>query len=136
MDRKLLEENLELVTHRDPNATARFYDRLFARCPHLRDLFGANAAPVQEEMLTETLVSALDTLDNGVWVECNMELLGAKHREFAVTHEMYEWWTDCVIDTLAELSASDWSPVLERLWRDRIGHLCTLMRNAAVAAPG
>ena len=129
----LLAKNLHLVSQRDPNITARFYERLFDRCPHVRRLFGENSAPVQTDMLTETLVSAVDNLDGVPWVECNMELLGVKHRELEVTHEMYDWWTDCVIDTLADLSAAEWTPVLERLWRRQIEHLCDLMRSAAEA---
>ena len=131
VDHELLAENLHLVTERDPDMTARFYERLFARCPHTRELFGPNSKPVREDMLTETLISTVNSLDGVPWVECNMDLLGVKHHEYEVTHEMYDWWTDCVIETLAELSDSDWSPRLEHLWRDRIGHPCTLMREAA-----
>jgi hypothetical protein len=35
-----------------------------------------------------------------------------------------------VLETLAELSASDWSPRLEKLWRQQIERLCALMRPA------
>ncbi len=134
-DHELLSQNLRVVTHRDSSFSARFYDRLFTRHPQLRELFGPNSAPVQEEMLSETLISAVDDLEGLPWIEDNMQLLSAKHGDADVTHEMYDWWAECVIETLAGLSGSDWSPRLEQLWRRQIERLCALMRSPPAAAP-
>ena len=69
-DHELLSQNLRVVTHRDSSFSARFYDRLFTRHPQLRELFGPNSAPVQEEMLSETLISAVAPLSEGAtWFE-------------------------------------------------------------------
>lgn len=127
-DHELLSKNLQVVIDRDSEFSARIYDRLFERHPQLRELFGADSAPVQDEMLTETLISAVDDLEGLPWLEGNMQLLSEKHSAAEVTDEMYDWWADCVIETLAELSASDWNPRLEKLWRQQIGRLCALMR--------
>lgn len=128
-DQALLELSLHVVTERDSDVAARFYDRLFAQHPELRELFGPNSAPVRTDMLTETLTSAVDDLEDLPWIACNMQLLGLKHREANVTDEMYDWWAECVIETLAEISAEDWSPRLAQLWRQQIERLCTLMRS-------
>ncbi len=130
-DHELLSQNLRVVIGRDSDFSARFYSRLFNRHPQLRELFGPNSAPVQEEMLTETLISAVDDLDGLPWIEGNMRLLSEKHCEADITGEMYDWWAECVIETLAELSAPDWNPRLERLWRQQIERLCALMRAPA-----
>ena len=127
-DRELLSRNLRLVLHRDADFSSRLYDRLFARHPQLRELFGPDSGPVQREMVTETLISAVDDLEGLPWLEDNMQLLSQKHGEADVTHEMYDWWAECVIETLAELSAPDWNPRLEQLWRQQIERLCVLMR--------
>ena len=133
-DHVLLEENLRVVTGRDSDLTARFYDRFFAHHPELRGLFGPNSAAVRTEMLTETLISAVDDLEELPWLECNMQLLGEKHCKADVTDEMYDWWAECVIETLAEVSGVDWNPRLAELWRKQIERLCALMRAQAAEA--
>ncbi len=125
-DHELLSQNLQVVIHGDSNFSARLYDRFFARHPQLRELFGPNSAPVREEMLTETLISAVDDLEGLPWIKDNLQLLSQKHGD--ITREMYDWWAECVIETLAELSAPDWNPRLEGLWRQQLERLCVLMR--------
>ncbi len=134
-DHELLTQNLRVVVDGGSDVTVRFYDRLFARHPQLRELFGPNSAAVQSDMLIETLIGAVDDLEDLPWLESNMQLLGAKHCEAGITHEMYDWWVECVIETLAGLSGSDWSPRLEQLWRRQIESLCALMRSPPAAAP-
>jgi hemoglobin-like flavoprotein len=133
-DHELLSQNLRVVIHKDSGFSARLYSRLFNRHPQLRELFGPNSAPVQEDMLTETLMSAVDDLEGLPWLEDNMQLLSAKHGDADVTHEMYDWWAECVVETLAELSAPDWNPRLEQLWRQQIERLCALMRAPAATS--
>lgn len=133
-DHELLSQNLRDVIHGDCDFSALLYDRLFTRHPQLRELFGPNSVPVRQEMLTETLISAVDDLEGLPWLEDNMQLLSVKHGDADVTHEMYDWWAECVIETLAELSAPDWNPRLEELWRQQIGRLCALMRAPAATA--
>jgi hemoglobin-like flavoprotein len=127
-DHELLSQNLRAVIHGDTDFGARLYDRFFTRHPQLRELFGPNSAPVREEMLTETLISAVDDLEGLPWMTDNLQLLSLKHSDADVTHEMYDWWTECVIETLAELSAPNWNQRLEELWCQQIGRLCSFMR--------
>ncbi|MBW2360975.1 MAG: flavohemoprotein [Deltaproteobacteria bacterium] len=134
-DFALLSENLELVASRDYQLAQRLYTRLFERHPELRALFGAHSSPTREEMLTETLLGAVDSLDGASWLESNLQLLGAKHTEFEVRDEMYEWWSECVLDVLEEVSGADWTSRLARLWRERLDHLCAHMREGARENP-
>ena len=126
---ELLLQSLRSVIDKDSDFAARLYDRFFTRHPQLRELFGSDSAPVREEMLTETLISAVDDLEGLPWIEGNMKLLSEKHCEADITDAMYDWWADCVIETLAELSGPDWNPRLETLWRQQIERLCALMRS-------
>ncbi|MAG30837.1 MAG: hypothetical protein CL908_08110 [Deltaproteobacteria bacterium] len=127
-DHELLLQSLDRVMHGEVDLSTRLYERLFSRHPELRELFGPNSIPVQEEMITETLISAVDDLEGLPWIEDNMQLLSQKHSDADVTSEMYDWWAECVIETLAELSAPDWNRRLEELWRKQIARLCELMR--------
>ena len=130
-DQELISEHLELIDEREPRIAERIYERLFQHHPQVRELFGAHAAQVQQDMLNETLIAVLDSLEGMAWLESNLQLLGAKHAEFEVGDEMYDSWTQSVLEVLAEVSGSDWSPSLERVWRERMDHLCNLMRQGA-----
>lgn len=130
-DHEVIAEHLHLISKREPRIAERIYERFFERHPQLEKLFGKFGAAVQQDMLTETLVGAVDSLEEMPWLESNLELLGAKHVEFDVSTEMYDWWANCILETLADLSGSDWTPRLERLWRERMDYICSLMRKGA-----
>ncbi len=130
-DQEVIAEHLDLISEREPRIAERIYDRLFQRHPKVRELFGVHAAAVQQDMLNETLIGVVDSLEGMAWLESNLELLGAKHVEFDVSDEMYDSWTESIVEVLAEVSGSDWSPRLESLWRERMDHLCGLMRQGS-----
>ncbi len=134
-DQEVIAEHLHLISEREPRIADRIYERLFQSHPQLRELFGDHASPVQQDMLNETLIGVVDSLEGMAWLESNLQLLGAKHVEFDVADEMYGWWTEAILEVLTELSGSDWSTCLERLWRERMEHLCNLMREGAREAP-
>lgn len=104
---------------------------LFQRHPQLQELFGAHAAAVQQDMLNETLIAVVDSLEGLAWLESNLRLLGTKHAEFEVSNEMYDSWTDSILEILSEVSGSDWSPHLEKM-RTKLG----VSTRAALVALG
>ncbi|MBW2232928.1 MAG: hypothetical protein JRH17_21285 [Deltaproteobacteria bacterium] len=128
-DQEVIVEHLHLISEREPLIAERIYQRLFQHHPELRKLFGAHATAVQQDMLNETLIAVVDSLEGVAWLESNLQLLGAKHVEFEVGDEMYDSWTESVLEVLSEVSGSDWSPHLERLWRERMEYLCNHMRQ-------
>jgi len=130
-DHELLAENLHLISEREPRISERLFRRFFGRHPQLRALFGPHSRVVQEDMLMDTLVGAVDSMDGVPWIESNMELLGVKHAKCEIDDEMYDWWNECVLETLAEISSSDWTPRLAELWKRQLNHLCALMREGA-----
>ena len=130
-DQEVIVEHLHLISEREPRMAERIYERLFQRHPRLRKLFGAHSTALRQDMFNETLVGAIDSLEGTAWLESNLQLLGAKHVEFEVSDEMYDWWTESILEVLSELSGPDWSPRLERLWRERMDYLCSHMRQGA-----
>ncbi len=127
-DQEVLLEHLHLISEREPRITERVYERLFQRHPQLRKLFGSHAEVVQQDMLNETLLAVVDSLEGMAGLESSMELLAATHLEFEVRDEMYDWWAESILEVLSEVSGPDWSPRLERLWRERMNFLCSRMR--------
>ena len=82
-------------------------------------------------MLHETLTGMVMCSEGTDWLVSNLKLLGAKHVEFDVSDEMYDLWTESVLGVLSELSGPSWGSSRERLWRERIEYLCSVMREAA-----
>jgi hemoglobin-like flavoprotein len=129
LDVPLLRQSFELVLERNPTLTTRFYEILFERYPTTRALFRRNAKQVQEAMLAKALVAVMDHLEDAPWLEQTLGALGAKHVDYGVTPEMYDWVGDALLSTLAEVAGSDWTPALASNWGEAYGVIVSLMRK-------
>ncbi len=130
LDADALRESFALVAERAPNLTARFYEILFERYPETRAMFPKNMR-TQEEMLTRALVAVLDHLEDGPWLADTLRALGAKHVDYGVTDEMYDWVGDALLRTLAEVAGDAWTPRVEKAWTDAFGAIAGLMIEGA-----
>ncbi len=130
----LLRESFDLVVERSPKLTHRFYEILFERYPPTRAMFPEQRRQRQEGMLTEALVAVLDHLEDAPWLTSTLHALGAKHIDYGVTPEMYDWVGDALLRTLAEVAGSAWSPELEAAWAEAYGAIAGLMQEGALQA--
>jgi hemoglobin-like flavoprotein len=131
LDVALLRSSFDLVVERQPQLVHRFYEILFERYPQVRPLFGRNSAANQEKMLTEALVAVMDHLEDAPWLTSTLNQLGAKHKGYGVTDEMYGWVGASLLATLAEVAGPDWSPRLEAAWTEAYGTIAGLMKAGA-----
>jgi hemoglobin-like flavoprotein len=129
LNASLLRGSFELVTSRQPQLVHRFYEILFERYPQVKPLFGRNSAARQEEMLTAALVAVLDHLEDAAWLTSTLKQLGAKHRDYSVTAEMYGWVGASLLATLAEVAGPDWTPELAAAWTEAYGAIAGLMQT-------
>jgi hemoglobin-like flavoprotein len=129
LDVPLLRQSFELVLERNPTVTTRFYEILFERYATTRALFRRNAKQVQEAMLAKALVAVMDHLEDAPWLEQTLGALGARHVDYGVTPEMYDWVGDALLSTLAEVAGSDWTPALASNWGEAYGVIVSLMRK-------
>lgn len=130
----LLRESFDLVVERSPHLTHRFYEILFERYPQTQAMFPANRRERQEGMLTEALVAVLDHLEDAPWLTSALHALGAKHLNYGVTPEMYDWVGDALLSTLAEAAGPAWSPELQAAWAEAYGAIAGLMQQGATHA--
>jgi hemoglobin-like flavoprotein len=130
----LLRGSFDLVVERQPQLTHRFYEILFHRYPQAKALFGRNTAAAQEKMLTDALVAVMDHLEDAPWLTNTLKSLGAKHKGYGVTDEMYGWVGASLLATLAEVAGADWNKPLEAAWTDAFGAIAGLMQAGAAAA--
>ena len=127
LDVDLLRSSFELVLERTPNLPARFYDVLFERYPQVRSLFGRNTRQNQEKMLAQALGAVMDHLEDAPWLQQTLGALGAKHKDYGVTREMYAWVGDALLTTLAESAGSDWTPAMLTNWTEAYGAIASMM---------
>ena len=130
----VLRSTFELVVERQPQVVHRFYEILFERYPQAKALFGRNSAAAQEKMLTDALSSVLEHLEDAPWLTATLKQLGAKHRGYGVTDEMYGWVGACLLSALGEAAGKDWSLEAEVAWTEAYGAIASLMKAGAAAA--
>jgi hemoglobin-like flavoprotein len=132
----LLRTSFDLVIARHPDLTRVFYEILFARHPEARQLFFRKTIAVQEQMLAETLVAALEHLEEPEWLASRLAEMGGRHAEYGVTADMYGWVAEALLATLARVAGDDWSPALESAWTDALTAIATMMlAGHALAEP-
>ena len=78
-------------------------------------------------MLTDALVAVIDHLEDAPWLTGTLAALGAKHKEYGVTPEMYGWVGASLLAALAEAAGKDWTPEAEKAWTDAYGAIVGLM---------
>jgi DNA-binding winged helix-turn-helix (wHTH) protein/hemoglobin-like flavoprotein len=87
-----------------PSVVERFYELLFARHPTVKPLFTRSAPAVQRRMFGETLVALVEHAGDHAWLEEHVVALGARHAEYCVEDEMYDWVRDAFLDAIDEAS--------------------------------
>jgi hemoglobin-like flavoprotein len=127
LDVRLLRESFDVVATANPKLTTRFYEILFERYPQTQALFPSANRARQAEMLTGALVAVLDHLEDAPWLRGTLGTLGAKHVEYGVTREMYDWVGASLLATLAETAGPAWSPTLNAAWSEAYSAIVSLM---------
>ena len=129
----LLRDSFTLVATINPKITTRFYEILFERYPQTQAMFPVATRARQAEMLTGALVAVMDHLEDAPWLTETLGALGAKHVDYGVTREMYDWVGACLLAALAETAGDKWSSELNAAWTEAYGAIVSLM-TARVAA--
>lgn len=130
---KLLRESFALAVENEPALTERFYQKLFARAPHLSPMFRRDRA-AQAQMLRDALVAVIDHIDNGPWLGATLGALGARHVGYGVTPAMYDDVGGALVTTLEEACAARWTTAHARAWGDAYAAIVTLMLQGATEA--
>lgn len=132
LDIQLLRSSFELVVDREPELTAAFYRRLFSDFPQAKALFGRNSERAQQEMLRDALIAVLDHLEDAPWLDNTLRALGARHHEYGVTPQMYDWVGQSLLATLAEIADDAWTPALAEAWGAAYGLIAQTMQAGAL----
>lgn len=127
----LLRSSFDLIVARQPQITPRFYEILFSRYPQVKPMFGRNSQGAQAEMLQQALVAVMDHLEDASWLQQTLHAMGAKHVDYGVTNEMYDWVGDSLLRTLAEHAGEDWNSEVNAAWSEAYAAIAGLMQQGA-----
>jgi len=127
LDVQLLRSSFNVALARQPDLTHVFYEGLFARYPDARPLFDGAHMASQEQMLGEALVAVLDHLEDVPWLQSTLTGLGAKHADYGVTPQMYDWVGDVLIATLANANGEQWTAAHTAVWQEAYAAIVAMM---------
>ena len=92
-----------------------FYERIFAKAPHLRDMFREDLAG-QGMRFMGTLRAIVDNLHNPEAMSQRYTYLGAGHRAMGVTAKDFAPMGEALIETLAETLGDKFTPETRKAW--------------------
>jgi hemoglobin-like flavoprotein len=134
LDIDLVRTSFATALSRDPDLTRHFYQDLFDRHPEARRLFGRHAPEVQERMLANTLVAAVEHLDDAPWLRENLAELGARHAGYGVTAAMYGWVGESLLATLRRAAGDDWTNAHQDAWTEVYETITQMMLDGQSSA--
>ncbi len=131
MNVALLRQSFEIVVGRAPDLTHRFYDELFATHPETRPLFSRQTRDRQEKMLDEVLAAVVEHLEDAPWLTGKLRVLGAKHVGYGVTDDMYAFFGEALLTTLARAAGDEWTEAHRSAWTEAYDAVASLMKAGA-----
>jgi len=123
LDTALLSESFEHAIREEGALMRRFYELLFERYPEAKELFGRNTPEKQQKMLQETLVAAIEHLEDPAWIEEALGSIGKLHVDYGVEDRMYPWVGECLIAALSDSLGEEWTPAHTEAWAAVYGTL-------------
>ncbi|RLB39900.1 MAG: hypothetical protein DRH30_09175 [Deltaproteobacteria bacterium] len=125
----LLKEHLVEVSEHESELTDLVYESLFAKRPDAVELFGTYSRANQQRMMAETLGAVLNMLDQEHWLGEYVHAMGSRHQfSYETPTDMYAPYAEAMLEALAAVSGSDWTPELQHSWKaalDRVNEMMT-----------
>jgi hemoglobin-like flavoprotein len=129
IDTDLLKKHLVEVAEHEAELTDHVYQSLFAKRPDAVELFGTYSRANQQKMTAETLGAVLNMLDQEHWLGEYVHAMGLRHQfSYETPTDMYAPYAEAMLEALAAVSGSAWTPELERAWKaalDRVNEMMT-----------
>jgi hemoglobin-like flavoprotein len=130
LDPTVLRTSFDLIIDRRPDLTIRFYEILFVLHPELEPMFRRNRH-TQAKMLAAAIAAVLDHLEDAPWLAGTLGELGARHAEWGVTREMYDYVGEALLATFAEVAGAQWTPDVATQWTLAYHEIARMMQAGA-----
>ncbi len=105
----------------------KFYRRLFAARPEVRDLFGADM-DAQHTKLMDTLTALVESLEREHIVDESLTALSQRHVRYGARAEHYDWVQEALLETLKEYVPNWETDDLASLWKTLIERVSSSMK--------
>lgn len=119
-----IEASLELLAERDIDPTARVYERLFERHPHMIPYFWRDTdGSIRGEMLSRTFAAILDFVGERRYADIMIGTEMVTHEGYDVPREVFATFFAIVRDALRDLLAGDWTPAFDSAWAEMLAEI-------------
>ncbi len=115
---RLLVDSFEKVKPISDEVAKRFYENLFRRAPEFESKFQDVNMATQGQMVLQAVGLAIHSLDRFNDVRPVLEGLGYRHVNYGVHSEHFAVAGSALVETLKQTFGDDFTPNLERAWRD------------------
>lgn len=132
-----LQQSLESVlADTEHRVAGRFYEEFFARHPEVQPYFSETNIAHQQTVLTMALQIIVQHQEQDYPSTASyLKVLGHKHYERKIPRDDYPKFTECLLASLAEFHAADWSGALAESWRGAIDKSIATMLEGYVEGP-
>lgn len=94
-------------------------------------MFVRSSPGAQRKMFAQKLTMIVDHIEDAAWVERELRNLHQSHAGYGVTDEMYPWVGEALIDTIREALGEEFTPEVERNWREAYAMLTKAVLESA-----
>ena len=113
---RMVQASLDRLRHDFDTRSMYFYERLFQRAPHLKDMFRDDLAG-QGMKFMSTLDAVVQKLDDEGQLASQYMGLGEMHAAIGVRAADFMPMEEALIDSMKDALGDDFSPELETAWR-------------------
>lgn len=128
---ELIRESFEAAKPIMSKVLDHFYKTLFKNYPQVQPLFKDVDMKRQKTALGGALSFAVENLHDTQRLKRVLLEMGAKHKDYGVTTEQYEWVGATLIETLAHFFGESWTEELETHWAATYQFIATTMLKGA-----
>ncbi len=129
----LIRKSFAELSRHDHVAALVFYRRLFEIDPSLRPLFVGDIEQ-QAKKLIDMLAALISMLERPVGLDMELRAMGARHADYGVKDGHYATVGGALIDMLAEVLGTKFTPATREAWLALYGAVEATMKRGAADA--
>lgn len=127
-----IESSFSLIAPRAQELVDRFYASLFAQHPAVRGMFPTDMKE-QKSKLLASLVLVVKSLRNPDALTPVLLEMGRRHAGYGTQPEHYPVVRDTMLDAMAHVGGSDWTPQMQQDWSAALDTVAEIMLEGQLA---
>jgi hemoglobin-like flavoprotein len=131
LEADLIVHSLELAAERCEDLTPLVYERLFRVRPETRAMFRTEGSQLVKGSMLELALDAI--LDFAGERKASHRMIFCEvqsHEAYGTPHELFGVFFNVIADTIRELLGADWTPAIDKAWRELLKELDRYVNDA------